>query len=96
MQAIQAALKQNIAHKQAIAGDTLQKQRALRAVQQAVVETRKYLSKGSASANDLVVEAEIAEQWAHAASCLGGVGEWSLAHKCLDSVRFWQQRNPYV
>lgn len=96
MQAIQVALRQNIAHKPATAGDTGQKQKALRAVQQAVVETRKYLSKSSTSVNDLIVEAEIAEQWAHAASCLDGVGEWSLAHKCLDSVRFWRQRNPYV
>ena len=96
MQAFQVALRQNIAHKPATAGDTGQKQKALRAVQQAVVETRKYLSKSSTSVNDLIVEAEIAEQWAHAASCLDGVGEWSLAHKCLDSVRFWRQRNPYV
>jgi len=93
---VQAVLAQTNPNDHEAPAGALRKQTALRAVQCAVNSTRGYLAKPYRSVNDLVAEAEIAEQWAHAASCLDGVGEWSLAQKCFRSARFWRQQNPYV
>ena len=74
--------------------DGLRKQAALRALAAAISATRRYLAKPFiSSADDFVAQAEIAEKWAHAASYLGGVGEWSLARQCFGFVRRWQQEN---
>ena len=74
--------------------DGLRKQAALRALTTAIGATRRYLTRPFiSSADDFVAQAEIAEQWAHAASYLGGVGEWSLARQCFGLVRRWQQEN---
>ena len=43
-----------------------------------------------------MAQAELAEHWANAASCLAGVEEWALARKCLRNVQCWQQLNPYL
>ena len=43
-----------------------------------------------------MAQAELAEHWANAASCLAGVGERALARKCLRNVQCWQQLNPYL
>ena len=72
----------------------LRKQAALRALATAVATTRRYLANPLTSpTGDFVAQAEIAEQWARAASCLGGVGDWLLARKCYDFVRRWQQEH---
>ncbi len=74
--------------------DGLRKQAALRALATAIGATRRYLTRPFiSSADDFIAQAEIAEQWAHAASYLGGVGEWSLARQCFGLVRRWQQEN---
>ena len=70
------------------------KQAALRALAAAISATRRYLAEPFiSSADDFVAQAEIAEKWAHAASYLVGVGEWSLARQCFGPVRRWQQEN---
>ena len=93
---MQASVAQTNSYNEAAQSSALRKQAALQAAQKALLATRSYLIKSLRSTKDLVAEAEIAEQWAHAASCLDGVGEWSLARKCFKSARFWQQQNPYV
>jgi hypothetical protein len=72
------------------------KQNAWRAVQRAVLSTQRYLAKCLQCSRDLAAEAEIAEQWTHAASCLNDIGDYALAQKCFRSARYWQQQNPYL
>ena len=93
---MQAALVQIEAHKLSPTRYFERKQNALRAVQQAVSLTQRYLAKCLQSPKDLAAEAEIAEQWTHAASCLDDIGDWTLAQKCFRSARYWQQQNPYL
>ena len=66
-------------------------QRALQALAMAIESTRRYFSLPWASESDWIAQAELAEHWANAASCLAGVEEWSLARKCLRNVQCWQQ-----
>ena len=93
---MQAALAQIEAHDCHRPDTVERKQNALRAVLQAVSLTQRYLAKSRKSPKDLVAEAEIAEQWTHAASCLDDIGDWTLAQKCFRSARYWQQQNPYL
>lgn len=71
-------------------------QRALQALAMAIESTRRYFSLPWASESDWIAQAELAEHWANAASCLAGVEEWSLARKCLRNVECWQQLNPHL
>ena len=76
--------------------ESLCMQRALQALAMAIESTRRYFSLPWASESDWIAQAELAEHWANAASCLAGVEEWSLARKCLRNVECWQQLNPHL
>lgn len=76
--------------------ESLRMQTALRALATAIESTRRYFSVPWASEADWVAQAELAEHWANAASCLAGVDERALARKCLRNVQCWQQLNPYL
>ena len=93
---MQAALAQIEAHNCHRPDTVERKQNALRAVLQAVSSTQRYLAKCLQCSKDLAAEAEIAEQWTHAASCLNDIGDYPLAQKCFRSARYWQQQNPYL
>ena len=74
---MQAALAQIEAHNCHRPDTVERKQNALRAVLQAVSLTQRYLAKCRKCSKDLAAEAEIAEQWTHAASCLDDIGDWT-------------------
>ena len=74
--------------------ESLRMQTALRALATAIESTRRYFSVPWASEADWVTQAELAEHWANAASCLEAE-EWVRGRKCLRNVQCWQQLNPY-